>query len=73
MTNHHEDLARQVVHNFRDSLSHEAREYITAAHLEDLVEAIHQLLSREHEHIADLLEAVVRTLRTGVDKPDLDL
>jgi hypothetical protein len=31
------------------------------------------LLAREHEHITDLLEALVRTLRGGVDKPEIGL
>lgn len=73
MTDHHLQLARQVVADFRNSLSGEAREYITEAQFDDLVAAVHHLLVREHEHITDLLEALVRTLRGGVDKPDIDL
>lgn len=73
MTNHHEALAKQVVEQFRQSLSHEAREYITAAQIEDLEQSIHKLLSYERGHIADLMEAVARTLRSGVDKLELEL
>jgi hypothetical protein len=73
MTDHHLQLARQVVADFRDSLSGEAGEYITEAQFDDLVAAIHRLLVREHEHITDLLEALVRTLRGGVDKPEIGL
>jgi hypothetical protein len=73
MTDHHEALAKETVQRFRDSLSHEAREYITAAQLEDLEQAIRELLSRERGHIADLMEALARTLRSGVDKPELEL
>jgi len=73
MTDHHEVLAQGVVSNFQASLSHEAREYITAAQFEDLEQAIQQLLSRERSHLAELLEALVKTLRSGVDKPELGL
>jgi hypothetical protein len=73
MTNHHDALARQAVEQFRQSLSHEAREYITAAQFEDLEQLIHELLSRERGHIAELVEALARTLRSGVDKRELEL
>ena len=73
MTNHHETLAKQAVEQFRQSLGDEAREHITAAQLEDLEQSIHLLLSRERDHIADLMEALARTLRSGVDKPELEL
>jgi DNA-binding SARP family transcriptional activator len=73
MTDHHLRLARQLVDDFRDSLSGEAREYISDAQFEDLVAAVHRLLAHEHEHITDLLEALVRTLRGGVDKPEIGL
>lgn len=73
MTNHHERLAKQAVEQFRQSLSDEAREHITAAQLEDLEQSLHLLLSRERDHIADLVEALARTLRSGVDKPELEL
>jgi hypothetical protein len=73
MTDHHEALAKEVVEQFRDSLSHEAREYVSAAQLEDLQRSIRELLSRERGHIADLMEALARTLRSGVDKPELEL
>lgn len=73
MTDHHLQLARELVDDFRKSLSGEAREYITEAQFDDLVEAVHRLLAREHEHITDLLEALVRTLRGGVDKPEIGL
>jgi hypothetical protein len=52
---------------------HEACENITAAQLEDLEHSIHELLSRERGHVADLVEALARTLRSGVDKPELEL
>jgi hypothetical protein len=73
MTDHHLQLARQVVDEFRNSLSGEAREYITEAQLDDLVAAVHRLLVHEHEHITDLLEALVRTLREGVKKAEIGL
>ena len=73
MTDHHLRLARQVVNDFRKSLSGEAREYVSEEQFEDLVAAIHGLLTHEHEHITDLLEALVRTLREGVDKPEIGL
>lgn len=73
MTDHHEAMAQEVVSNFRASLSHEACEYISAAQFEDLEQKIRQLLSRERSHIAELLEALVRSLRSGVDKPELGL
>jgi hypothetical protein len=73
VTDHHLRLARQVVDDFRNSLSAEAREYISEEQFEDLVAAVHRLLAHEHEHITDLLEALVRTLRGGVDKPEIDL
>jgi hypothetical protein len=73
MTDHHLRLAREVVENFRNSLSGEAREYISEAQFDDLVTAVHRLLVREHKHITDLLEALVRTLRGGEDKPEIGL
>ena len=43
MTDHHLRLAQQVVADFRNSLSGEAREYITAAQLEDLGRSSNEL------------------------------
>jgi hypothetical protein len=73
MTNHHQELARQIVEGFRESLSGEAREYISEAQFEDLTQNIHQALSHERRHIVDLMEAVIRSLRSGVDRPELGL
>jgi hypothetical protein len=73
MTDHHLRLAQEVVDDFRNSLSGEAREYIPEAQFDELVAAVHRLLAREHEHITDLLEALVRTLRGGEDKPEIGL
>lgn len=73
MTDHHEALAREAVERFRQSLSHEAREYITNAQFDDLEQMILELLARERGHIVDLVEALARTLRSGVEKPDLEL
>jgi predicted house-cleaning noncanonical NTP pyrophosphatase (MazG superfamily) len=73
MTDHHEALARQAVEQFRQSLSHEAREYVTNAQFEDLEQLILELLASERGHIVDLVEALARTLRSGVEKPDLEL
>ena len=73
MTDHHLQLSRQVVDEFRNSLSGEALEYVAEAQFDDLVAAIHHLLVREHQHITDLLEALVRTLRDGVEKPEIGL
>ena len=73
MTNHHETLAKQAVEQFRQSLGIEAREHITAAQLQNLEQSIRLLLSSERDHIADLMEAVARTLRSGVDRPEMEL
>jgi hypothetical protein len=73
MTDHHEALAKQAVGQFRQSLSHEAREYVTNAQFEDLEQLILELLASERGHIVDLVEALARTLRSGVEKPDLEL
>ena len=73
MTNHHQELAAEIVADFRNALSGEAREYITESQLEDLTQAIHRALAHERGHIVDLLDAVVRSLRSGVDKPELGL
>lgn len=73
MTNHHDVLARQVADQFRQSLSEAACEHIGAAQFEELEQSIRELLSRERDHIADLVEALARTLRSGVDKPELEL
>ena len=73
MTDHHEALAKQVVEQFRQSLTHEAHEYITTAQFQDLEQSIRELLSRERGHIADLMETFARALRSGVDKPELEL
>ena len=73
MSDHHQELAREAVERFRDSLDPAAREHISAAQFEDLQQLIQQLLSQERSHIAELMTAFARTLRSGVDKPDLDL
>jgi hypothetical protein len=73
MANHHQELAAQIVEEFRNALSGEACEYITESQLEDLTQAIHRALAHERSHIVDLMEAVVRSLRSGVDKPELGL
>lgn len=73
MTNHHEALAKQLVDQFAQSLGDEARAHITAAQFEDLEQSIRKLLSHEHDHIADLLDAFARTLRSGAGKPELEL
>ena len=73
MTNHHEALARQLVERFAQSLGDGARAQITAAQFEDLEQSIRKLLAHEHDHIADLLEAFARSLRSSADKPELEL
>ena len=73
MTDHHEELAREAVERFRDSLSDAAREHISAAQFEDLQQMIQHLLSQERGHIAELMAAFARTLRSGVEKPEIDL
>jgi hypothetical protein len=73
MTDHHEALAKQVVEQFRQSLSLEARDYISAAQFQDLEQSIRELLSRERSHIADLVDTLARRLRSGADKPELEL
>jgi hypothetical protein len=73
MSEHHQELVRQTVERFRDSLDEVAREHITAARLEDLQQMIQQLLAQERSHIADLMAAFARTLRSGIEKPEIDL
>jgi len=73
MSDHHQEQARQAVARFRDSLSEAARERISDAQFEDLQQLIQQLLSAERSHIADLMAAFARTLRSGVDKPEIGL
>ncbi len=73
MTDHHQELAREAVERFRESLSDAARANISAAEFEDLQQMIQHLLSQERGHIADLMAAFARTLRSGVDRPELDL
>jgi hypothetical protein len=73
MTNHHEALAKQTVEQFRQSLSNEARAHVSAAQLADLEQSIHELLSRERGHVAELVEALARTLRSGVDTLEREL
>jgi hypothetical protein len=73
MSDHHEELAREAVERFRDSLNAAVREHISAAQFEDLQQMIQQLLSQERSHIADLMAAFARTLRSGVEKPDIEL
>jgi hypothetical protein len=73
MSDHHQEVAREAVERFRDSLDAAAREHISAAQFEDLEQMIQQLLSQERSHIAELMAAFARTLRSGVEKPDIDL
>jgi hypothetical protein len=73
MTNHHDTLAKEVIEQFRQSLSPEAREQITAAQFGELEQSIRDLLSRERGHIAELVGALARTLRSGTDKAEMEL
>ena len=73
MSDHHQEMAREAVERFRNSLDEAAREHIPAAQFEDLQQLIQLLLSQERSHIADLMAAFARTLRSGVEKPDIDL
>jgi len=73
MTDHHQELAREAVERFRDSLSEAAREHISPAQFEDLQQMIQLLLSQERGHVADLMAAFARTLRSGVEKPEIGL
>jgi len=73
MSEHHHQLARQAVEQFRDSLGEEARRHISAAQFEDLEQLIQHLLSQERSHIADLMAAFARTLRSGVERVELEL
>jgi hypothetical protein len=73
MTNHHGRRAQQLVEQFAQSLSEAARSHITAAQFRDLEQSIGGLLAHEHDHIADLLEAFARSLRSGADRPELGL
>jgi len=73
MGEHHQVMAREAVERFRDSLSDAAREHISAAQFEDLQQLIQRLLSEERSHIADLMTAFARTLRSGVETPEIGL
>ena len=73
MGDHHEQQSREAVERFRDSLDDIARDHISAAQFEDLQQLIQQLLSRERSHIADLMAAFARSLRNGVDMPEIGL
>jgi hypothetical protein len=73
MGDHHQELAREAVERFRESLSDAARAHISAAQFEDLQQMIQHLLSEQRGHIADLMAAFARTLRSGVEKPEIGL
>ena len=73
MTEHHQKLASELVEQFRQSLSEEARASIPSARFQDLEQSVSRLLSHEHNHIAAVLEAYARTLRSGADKLELEL
>ncbi len=73
MTEETEELAEKVVAIFKHNLSDAAREQIREADFNELALMIREAISEELSRATDMVEEVVRKLRSEADKPELGL
>jgi hypothetical protein len=73
MVDRHHELAEKVVEAFRSNLSETTCRQISDSEFSQLVDMIREAISKELEAAIDLIEEVARTLREGVDKPDIGM
>jgi L-lactate utilization protein LutC len=73
MTDHHAEIAKTLTETFKASLDEAVREQISEARLHELTIAIHTALSSEQLELAEYLEEVVKKLRAGIERPQIEL
>jgi hypothetical protein len=73
MTKNLEVLARKVVDSFRDDLSAEARAAVGRAGFDELERMIREAISEDRAHTAEMVEGLLKRLRTAVDAPEIEL
>ena len=73
MTEETEELAEKVVATFKHNLSEAAREQVSEADFNELSLMIREAISEELSRATDMVEEVVRKLRSETDKPELGL
>ena len=73
MTEETQELAEKVVATFKHNLSETAREQIRDADFNELALMIREAISEELSRATDMVEEVVRKLRSETDKPELGL
>jgi hypothetical protein len=73
MTEETEELAEKVVATFKHNLSEAAREQIREADFNELALMIREAISEELSRATDMVEEVVRKLRSETDKPEIGM
>ncbi|MGD9000859.1 MAG: hypothetical protein PVF75_10620 [Granulosicoccaceae bacterium] len=73
MTDHHEEVANKIMETFKASLDEAVREQISEARLHELATAIQVALSAERMVLAEYLEDVVKKMRAGAERPQIEL
>lgn len=73
MTQGHQEIAGDIVEQFRAGLSESARHHIDSEHFVRLEGLIREALSAEQTVAVDLVEELLVRLRTRLDTPQLEL
>jgi hypothetical protein len=73
MSNHHQELADQVVTAFRGHLDSAEQERIGEARFRELHQLVCEALSVERQTITDRVQGLLRELRREIEKPELEL
>lgn len=73
MTDNQEDIANKITETFKASLDTAAREQIDEARFHELASAIRSALAAERLVMAEHLEDVVKKIRAGTDRPQIEL
>ena len=73
MSNHHQEVANQVVAAFRKLLEPAEQELIGEVRFRELHLMVCHALSTELESVTDRVERLVQELRKEVEKPELEL
>jgi len=73
MSDHHQELANQVVAAFRKLFQPAEQELIGEVRFRELHRLVREALSAELESITDQVQERLRELRNEVEKPELGL
>ena len=73
MTDAIQSRADNVVRQFKDSLSSEVREGLSASDYDRLNAIVRGALSEQRNEAAEHIEKLARAMRAGVESPDLGL